>query len=427
MTFTGHGYGSEGRRYGASLLAAGSCTDGLTWLSCDSHLPISLRQFTVQHQATQHINIFDSLVPVPDKSIFRRCKIVNTVHDRDLHHWEASQVTLLPLPHLPPLNTDSTLAIADTMPRNTKKPAGLQPDASLLGIPPEMRNTIYRMVADDMDEVSMIGHKLNWSKATSKNHLWLWNAMIKHPLSQTCRQLRQEFSPIHRCRVITTGVSRYRLELENFNLHRSDRFAELIGSMPKIIRDKLSETVIRRQPIIRYNLTNNLFTSIRELETRWRDLYPIFSKLNRALGFDAFRGYHVTEVNLNFRSRTMSPALRKIAPTQDLVTRAKRELQQTCERNHKDFSYERLNLYLLDQLFNKLKAAYSNHFKPLRLAREARASRALEEHLENKLRTRLRNELKAELRAEVMNELKEEAQVELEKWIQEGLESWSSG
>ena len=154
---------------------------------------------------------------------------------------------LLSLSHLPPLDTNSTSLVSDTMPRRIKEPAlpaGPPLDASLLGIPPELRNAIYHAVADDIDKVSIIGRRLDQSKATSRDDSWLWNAMAKHPLSQTCGQLRREFDPIHQHRAITTGVTRYRLELENFDVERISDFAGVIRFMPKVITVQLRETVI---------------------------------------------------------------------------------------------------------------------------------------------------------------------------------------
>lgn len=160
--------------------------------------------------------------------------------------------------------------------KKTKSTATPPPDASLLGIPPEIRNAIYHLVADDIDEVNIIDRKLDSSKATTKDHEWLWNAMAKHPLSQTCHQLRQEFDPIHRHRALTTGVTRYRLELENFAIERVGDFAGLIRLAPKVVQDQLKEHLHHYNPIIRYNLTNSIFPSIRELKRKWRSLESIF-------------------------------------------------------------------------------------------------------------------------------------------------------
>lgn len=95
----------------------------------------------------------------------------------------------------------------------TQQPVAPHPDASLLGLPAELRNNIYQMVADDVDEVSIIGRKIIFGPTDAQDRFW--GAIAKHPLSQTCRQLRQEFDSIHRHKVMTSGVLHYCLEVEN--------------------------------------------------------------------------------------------------------------------------------------------------------------------------------------------------------------------
>jgi ribosome-binding protein aMBF1 (putative translation factor) len=287
-----------------------------------------------------------------------------------------------------------------------------------------MRNAIYRLVADDINEASIIGRKLARSSATSSTHVWLWNAMAKHPLSQTCRQIRQEFDPIHRHRAIVTGVTRYRLELENFNVARINDFADLIESMPKVVQDKLREAVGRLEPIIRYNLTDQILPSICELGVKWRDLYPTFSKLRRAL--DATNPYSLfdrQEVNPNFKAQAMSITQKKVAPTHDLARRAKAELKKLNQDVHKklrSYAKDQQSVWLLSYLSEKLEVTLVDYFKSQRCAREERASKALEQRLEIRLKAKLREELKAELREEIINELKGEA------WqIQAGFEGWN--
>ena len=331
------------------------------------------------------------------------------------------------------------------MPRKIKKPAGPPPDASLLGIPPEMRNTIYKLVADDIDEVSIIGRKLDQSKATPKDHAWLWDVMAKHPLSQTCRQLRQEFDPVHRHRALTTGVTRYRLELENFDVDRITTFSKVIRYSPKIIRRKLKEDVNDFNSIIRFNLTHRVVASICNLGKSWRDLGWIFSRLQRVLGVENInRLCSSHEVNLNFRQRTMSPAQKEFTPSQDQVARAKRDLKKIWKDINEEFCRHRWiaddsdisddsddsddsmeqerRMLPVRKILQKLESTHKDFFKPLKEARAERASKALE----NKMRAQLREELKAELRAEILSELKEETQMELASQIQEGLEGWSN-
>ncbi|GAB7335573.1 hypothetical protein MBLNU13_g07907t1 [Cladosporium sp. NU13] len=197
------------------------------------------------------------------------------------------------------------------MPRKTKDPVtpiGPPPDASLLGIPPELRNAIYRLVANGIDEVNIIGCRLPTSKAGSSNYDSLWNAVAKHPLSQTCRQLRQEFDPLHRRRAMTTGIR---------HKHAS------------AFRGRLKQGFARDYPIIRFNLTNNIFFSVRKLEKRWHDQNDTFTKVQYGIDVDKkYIMFDSYELNLNFKTRTMTSAQKRITPTQELLTSAMKELKK---------------------------------------------------------------------------------------------------
>ena len=289
-------------------------------------------------------------------------------------------------------------------------------------------------MADDIDEASIIGRKL-------KNNVTWWDTIAKHPLSQTCRRLRQEFDPIHKRRAITLGVAKYRLELEDFDVDAIATFARLAGNMPRTVRNQLKKTVNGYGTIIRFNLTDNIFASIRKLGNDWRELDSIFSKLHRALGVSGYTRYTIRrghEVNLNFKNRKMSSALKKVTPTQVLVRAAKKEFKKISDdvsRNYWRFGQHRESVNILENLFETLECAHRRHSRLLREDREERASKALETQLESRLRARLRDELKeelkeelkVELRAETIDELIDDAKVELDRQIQEGLESWSNG
>lgn len=57
-------------------------------------------------------------------------------------------------------------------------------DSRLLDLPPELRNLIYELLCTHTKKVATTpGHEVKVLETT-------------HPLSQTCRQLRQEFGPI---------------------------------------------------------------------------------------------------------------------------------------------------------------------------------------------------------------------------------------
>lgn len=320
--------------------------------------------------------------------------------------------------------------------REFKEPAGPPPEASLLGIPPELRNEIYRLVVDDIDEVDIIGRKLKWKEATPGDHAWLWDAMAKHPLNQACRQTRQEFDPIHQRRALVTGVARYRLELENFDLDRIKDFNKLSRDMPRVIHDRMREAVCSDHAVIRFNLSKFVLFSVNQLNEEWATLDRTFSSLRHFLNISDEYLDRCIEVNLNLQTPAMTPAQRNMAPTDDLATKAKRKLRSIYKYLDDDLG---VRGHLRDTwtedgqcmchfrlLSRELDYKHSRHFKPLKEAREKGARKALKERLRKKLKVRLREELKAELRAEIMNEQKEEAAIELERQILEGLEGWST-
>jgi len=95
------------------------------------------------------------------------------------------------------------------MPR-AKKPSpkqAIEPprEASLPGLPAELRNNIYHLVAEDIDEVKIIARKIGFGSAAAEDRFW--DTVAKHPLSQTCRRLRLDFDPIHRHKSMVTGVA----------------------------------------------------------------------------------------------------------------------------------------------------------------------------------------------------------------------------
>lgn len=287
-----------------------------------------------------------------------------------------------------------------------------------------MRNAIYHIVADAINEVSIIGRKLNRKEATSRNHAWLWKAMAKHPLSQTCRQLRQEFDPVHQHRAITTGVARYRLELENFEVRRTYDFAKLIGCMPKAIRGQLKQNVNRYIPIIRFNLTNHISPSIREVHRKWRNLDTIFSTLQLALDIKIANPYIIFdayEVNLNYGTPAMSLVQNNLAPAQDVVASAKSHFKKMYDEIYPNgwsgIEDVQGSLAVFGGLFAALDSAHKRHLRLLKEAREKRASKAVEEELRERykdvLKAELRDGLKEELGAEIMNEMNAEAEIEL--------------
>lgn len=152
------------------------------------------------------------------------------------------------------------------MPRSKKVPAPqvIEPpqEASFLGLPAELRNTIYHMVAENIDEVKIIGRKIGFGRADAEDRFW--DTVAKHQLSQTCRQLRQEFDPVHRRTVMTTGVPHYCLEVENYDIGRLDSFARLLEQVPSVL-PHIQASARADRPLVHFQLNNNLMTSLEKL------------------------------------------------------------------------------------------------------------------------------------------------------------------
>lgn len=197
------------------------------------------------------------------------------------------------------------------------------PQASLIGIPPELRNEIYHLVAQEIDQVTIIGRKIhdptNHTNATIfyeeiEAGERLWSTIAKHPLSQTCRQLRQDFDPIHRHRALVTKVSEYCLKLENYDIDTMEECASLISQIPPLeqhlrgtfnpIFNCPSETSKFK---VNFQLNSHAPESVEKLEA---------SPLRRAGYFSLERlvspgGHLRAEVILNFRAKATTLASAK--------------------------------------------------------------------------------------------------------------------
>ena len=192
--------------------------------------------------------------------------------------------------------------------------AGAPPRASLQGIAPELRNNIFNRVAANLDEVSIIGRKLSGPPCNAMGAAnRMWNAIAKHPLSQTCRMLRREFNPIHRYYVMTKGVPRYILELENYDVDHMERLGDLIvlaGPLLEQLRTKLTAEKF----FIRFLLNGHVVKSVRVLskyaQTPGR-LGSSYANLKGVLPHGS--DYWSWEVTLNLYNKTLSAAERAAA------------------------------------------------------------------------------------------------------------------
>lgn len=98
-------------------------------------------------------------------------------------------------------------------------PSKKQTKSRLLGLPAELRSWIYELVATGIREVVVTSNKSTPSISD-----------VQYPLSQTCRQLREEFSSY------AVDAARNAINItvrcKNFDIPSRDRIEELIRSLP---------------------------------------------------------------------------------------------------------------------------------------------------------------------------------------------------
>lgn len=108
------------------------------------------------------------------------------------------------------------------------------PQLTLLGLPAELRNSIYLLVAAGNTRSLLVSrlmqleaqrallHPDNRDNITLENRLN--NAVILHPLSQTCRQLRDEFQPVY----LYNSAPCHRLIINNFDVAPTEFVASFL-------------------------------------------------------------------------------------------------------------------------------------------------------------------------------------------------------
>lgn len=143
------------------------------------------------------------------------------------------------------------------------------PHASLTELPPELRNNIYHLVAEEIDEVIVIGRKINASLTatygigpyTSQKNLW--RATAKHPLSQTCHQLRLEFDTVHYHRAFKE-ISRLTLDLENLDLNGVSKFGIVLSRIPSLAQRLQAPGSLT----FRFQLNKHALDSVKKLRAK---------------------------------------------------------------------------------------------------------------------------------------------------------------
>ena len=114
------------------------------------------------------------------------------------------------------------------MASNTQTNGAPRPQPTLLGLPAELRNEIYLLVAVESTRPLLVSRLMqleaqrallppdNRDNVTLVNRLN--NAVGLHPLSQTCRQLRDEFQPVF----LHNSAPCHRLIINNFDVAQTE-------------------------------------------------------------------------------------------------------------------------------------------------------------------------------------------------------------
>lgn len=113
------------------------------------------------------------------------------------------------------------------MASNTQTDVASAPQPTLLGIPAELRNDIYLLVAFGSTRPLLVSRLMQLEAQTTnppdnRNNVTpesvLDRAIGFHPLSQTCRQLRDEFQPFF----LHESATRHRIIINNFDVAQTE-------------------------------------------------------------------------------------------------------------------------------------------------------------------------------------------------------------
>jgi hypothetical protein len=134
-----------------------------------------------------------------------------------------AQVKTSLIVHLP-ISSKNTVAATPSL-NNTSLP----PQASLLGIPQELRDQIYGYLTEDEERI-ILGWRFveNYKRhypALSYEDCFT-SAIALHPLSMTCKQMLHEFQP----ELLRATKTRWTLVVNNFDLEQLQFFSDFVNT-----------------------------------------------------------------------------------------------------------------------------------------------------------------------------------------------------
>jgi hypothetical protein len=149
--------------------------------------------------------------------------------------------------HIPATQTPNAVA--------TRRPS----TPTLLGIAPELRNQIFELIAATTGKRVILGRK--FVQIINGKHDGTINgqvpsAIVQHPLSRTCRQIRAEFDIFSHSKCQT-----YEFVVNNFDIQQMHLFSKLVSESKRKAR------WLARSPMkLRFQLDQNIVSSAIVLE-----------------------------------------------------------------------------------------------------------------------------------------------------------------
>lgn len=289
-----------------------------------------------------------------------------------------------------------------------------------------MRNAIYHLVVEEVNEANIIGHKIGFGTASAEDRFW--QTVAKHPFSQTCRELRKEFDPIHRRRVMTIGVACYHLDLENYDLDRLGDFVRLVKPLNSVFLLLLASMKAGNK-FVRFQLTQEVEASVEQIRARsWSGSRLLqgpdeFSKLaGKGVGKRFGPVYFPSaEVVLNLRTRAMTTAEKKLAISMEQHSRAMKaleestnDLQKRLDNTFLRYLHDSKAVKVLKELLSIHYCAHRENYRTKELARGEKAAAAKTKDREN-----FEKDARGKLEAEFEAKLETRLRAEKEKWMAE--------
>jgi hypothetical protein len=124
--------------------------------------------------------------------------------------------------HIPTTRTPNTVA--------TTRPT----TPTLLGIAPELRNFIFELIAATTEKRVILGRKLVQiinDEYDGTIHGQVPSAIVQHPLSRICRQIRAEFDIFSHSK-----CQAYEFVVNNFDIQQMHLFSKLIAESKRKAR-----------------------------------------------------------------------------------------------------------------------------------------------------------------------------------------------